>query len=442
MTGRMVFIVAGVAHLFAGAIVAQALPAFPGAEGFGANTVGGRGGRVLFVTTLDDYNPKAKKSTPIAGSLRASLEAEGPRTIVFRVSGVIALQAPLRISQPFVTIAGQSAPGGGVCLKAFGCSVETHDVVIRHLRFRPGDVAQKPLDALSVYQAQNVILDHCSAGWSVDETLSVTGAGCTNVSVQWCLIAESLNHSVHAKGEHGYGSLVRTDGDISYHHNVYAHHGTRCPRPGTYGEPRGIVFDFRNNLIYDWRGPAGYSSEDKATLNYLGNYLKPGPSTRDTKKHRAFSVGGPATKMYVAGNYLVGADEANRDNWLMIEHHTPETRLAEPLPVAAVQTDPAESLPDKLLPQVGATLPRRDAADVRVIEQIRRGTGRIIDSQSEVGGWPTYDAAPPPADGDDDGMPDDWERQHGLDPANAADGPADRDGDGYTNLEEYLNQIR
>ncbi len=413
-----------------------ALPAFPGAEGCGADTPGGRGGRVIFVTNLDDYNPKSKASKTIAGSLRAALNEEGPRTIVFRKSGVIDLKTTLTISSPFVTIAGQTAPGDGICLKSFGTVVTTHDVVIRHLRFRPGDVASKELDALDVTGGKNVVLDHCSASWSVDETLSVTGEGCTNVTVQWCIISESLNNSKHAKGEHGYGSLIRTDGDITFHHNLYAHHKTRCPRPGTYGSERGIWLDFRNNVIYDWVSAAGYTSDDKAMLNYVGNVLKPRPPAAKTLW--AFRVGGPATKMYVADNLVIGAATSD-DPWAIIDHATADTRLAEPLKLAAVRTVPAAELIDLMLPTVGASLPKRDEVDLRVIDNVKNGTGRIIDSQKDVGGWPIYTSGQPPEDRDADGLPDVWERQHGLDPTNPADQRLDADGDGYTNLEESLN---
>ena len=262
-----------VAVTVGGAAAGFTLPAFPGAEGFGSTTPGGRGGKVLIVSTLKDYAPGER---PIVGSLRAAIDAKGPRTIVFRVSGTIELKAGLRITEPYVTIAGQTAPGDGVCLKKYNLGVrDTHDVVIRYLKIRPGDVSGKELDGLYVYRSQNVVIDHCSVSWSVDETLSVTGEGCTNVCVQWCFITESLNKSVHGKGSHGYGSLIRTDGDITYHHNLYAHHKTRCPRPGTYGDPRGILLDFRNNVIYHWMSPAGYTAKDKAAINYIGNFLKP-----------------------------------------------------------------------------------------------------------------------------------------------------------------------
>jgi pectate lyase len=418
------------------AAAAEGVPAFPGAEGCGAGTPGGRGGRVLFVTNLDDWNPKSKKEKPIEGSLRAAVEAEGPRTIVFRVSGLIELKAALVVTKPYLTMPGQTAPGDGICLKNFPCVVSTHDVIIRHMRFRPGDESGKELDALDVYGGRDVIFDHCSASWSVDETLSVTGEGCTNVTVQRCMITESLNKSKHTKGEHGYASLIRIDGDVTFHHNVYAHHKTRCPRPGTYGAERGIMLDFRNNLIYDWASTAGYTSDDKATLNYVGNFLKPGPST--TRREYAFKIGGAATRMFVEDNRIEGQKESG-DAWSIIDHNQPEHRLAQPLALPPVATDRAADLLPKLLADSGATLPKRDPVDARVVKEIETMTGRIIDTPADVGGWPTYISSEPPEDADLDGMPDAWEREHGLNPADGDGHRADADGDGYTNLEEFLN---
>jgi hypothetical protein len=410
--------------------------AFPGAEGFGAHATGGRAGRVYAVTTLEDYDPK-KKQKPIVGSLRAAVSTSGPRTIVFRVSGVIELKAPLVITEPRLTIAGQTAPGGGVCLKNFGCQIQADDVIVRHVRFRPGDEAGKENDALSVYKCRNVIIDHCSASWSVDETLSVTGEGCGNVTVQWCLITESLNESVHHKGSHGYGSLLRADGNLTFHHNLYAHHRTRCPRPGTYGDPPGLLLDFRNNVIYDWISPAGYSSTDPVRMNYVGNFLKPGPST--TRRKFAFNIGGPKTELFVAGNVIDGLKPAPADNWSLIERAQPENRRESRFDTAPVATDDAAVAFRRVLESAGATLPARDAVDRRVIDEVRHGSGKVINSPKDVGGWPRYESTPPPSDADDDGMPDAWETQYRLNPQDATDGPQDVDGDGYTNLEEFLN---
>lgn len=401
------------------------LPAFPGAEGAGACSRGGRGGKVLFVTRLEDSGP---------GTLRAAVEAEGPRIVVFRVSGLIRLKKGLSVRNPYLTLAGQTAPGDGVCIAGRGLGIRADHVVVRHLRFRPGDVSGKETDGLFVHRAKDVIVDHCSVGWASDEVLSVTGEGCTNVTVQWCLITESLNDSVHSKGEHGYGSLIRTDGKITYHHNLYAHHKTRCPRPGTYGKKPGIL-DFRNNVIYNWISPAGYTSEDAAKINYVGNFLKRGPSTRD--RARIFRIGGEATRMFVKGNVLVGSGE--KRDWDLIDRAEERHRSREAFEVGAVRTDGARRAYQRVLAEAGATRPFRDLVDRRVVREVRRGGGRIIDSQRDVGGWPPYGGVPPAPDADGDGMPDHWESKHGLEAGDGADVHRDPDGDGASNIEEYLN---
>ena len=411
------------------------VPAFPGAEGAGAMARGGRGGRVIAVTNLDDSGP---------GSLRAAVNAKGPRTVVFAVAGNIELASTLAITEPFLTVAGQAAPGGGICLKNYDCTIAADHVVIRFVRARPGDVAKKPVDGFSVNEgSHNVIIDHCSASWSVDETLSVSGGNIDRVTVQWCLISESLSHSVHHKGAHGYGALVRADGDVSYHHNVFAHHSSRNPRPGTYEDARkrGIIFDFRNNLVYGWGSRAGYSSADKANINYVGNYLKPNASSKTPRT--AFSVGGHGTTaLYVAGNFFEGSPEGSRDNWRLIDKADQAVHAPTPFPFAPVTTDVADAaLVAQLLGDVGATLPVRDSVDTRVLRQVRDGTGKIIDSQNDVGGWPQLAAGRAPADTDGDGMPDTWETAHSLDPKNAADGPKLVAGTGYTQLETYLNSL-
>ncbi|MBN2307813.1 MAG: pectate lyase [Candidatus Hydrogenedentes bacterium] len=411
------------------------LPAFPGAEGFGAQTPGGRGGRVVAVTTLADYAPGEE---PIAGSLRAACDLDEPRIVVFRVSGIIELKRTLEIAHPYITIAGQSAPGAGICLKDHACVVHTHDVILRHLRFRPGDLKGVEQDALSVSGSRDIVIDHCSTSWGTDETLSVSGAGQTDITVQWCIIAESLDESLHRKGAHGYGTLLRTDGNVSFHHNLYAHHRTRCPRPGTYGEPPGLLLDFRNHAIYNWMASAGYSADDPVRMNYVANYLKPGPSTRD--RTHAFRIGGDATTLFVAGNVVEGAEPAPDDNWALIAGAAETHKAPELFATPAVTTLPADEAFRRVLDEAGATRPARDAVDARIVDAVRNGTGAIINSQVDVGGWPEYASAEPPADADLDGMPDAWETAHKLNPRDAADAAGDRDGDGYTNIEEFLNQ--
>ncbi len=411
------------------------VPAFPGAEGFGATTAGGRGGRVLLVTSLADHGP---------GTLREAVETAGPRTIVFRVGGLIELQSALRVQEPFVTIAGQTAPGDGICLKNYGLSVrDTHDVVVRHLRVRPGDLSQKALDAISVHQSERVVIDHCSASWGIDEVLSVTHS--QDVTVQWCIISESLHDSCHPKGPHGMGSLISYNGEggISFHHNIYAHHNSRNPRPGGLEDMPGFTLDFRNHVIYNWGSTCGYNGNLPQKINYVANYLRPGPSTRESQRQRAFRINGDGTSFYAAGNVMEGYPEATEDNWLMIvtggEVTREQVQADVPHEAPPITEHRADELLAVLAADCGATLPARDAVDARIIEEILTGTGSIINSQDDVGGWPEYGAGEPPEDGDGDGMPDAWEVAHGLDPNEALDGSGDLDGDGYTNLEELLN---
>jgi pectate lyase len=388
------------------ALTAAPAPAFPGAEGFGAGTLGGRGGATLLVTNLDDYDPRSE--TPVPGSLRAACDATGPRIVSFQVSGTIALKATLRISQPWLTLAGQMAPGGGICLKNYATTIHTHDVIVRYLRFRPGDEmaaeyhkqgkAFEP-DALSIDDgSRDVIVDHCSASWAIDECLSVSGEGITNVTVQWCIISESLNHSLHSKGAHGYGSLIRCNGNVTFHHNLYAHHNSRTPRPGTYGDGC-ILLDFRNNLIYDAiRG--GYTSTDPARINYVGNCIKGGPSS---VWNCAFSVGGDATRIYAEDNHVVSLAERQKRDWELISHLKDVNRQTTPFAAAPVDTDTPERAYERILAECGATLPVRDAVDARIVAEVRSGKGRVIDSQSQVGGWPRLTSAPAPPDSDNHG---------------------------------------
>lgn len=235
--------------------------AFPGAEGFGAYSRGGRGGKVLFVTNLNDSGP---------GSLREAVDTEGPRTIIFRVSGTINLKSTLQIRQPFLTIAGQTAPGDGICIKGHKVVVDAHDCIVRYIRIRLGDEENVPDDAFSTYRgAKNTIIDHCSASWAVDETMSATYV--KNVTFQWCIISESLNNSVHPKGKHGYGSLINGE-EVTYHHNLYAHHSDRVPRPAA------CKLDFINNVLYDFGG-GGYNHGEATYLELCWELHHPSERT-------------------------------------------------------------------------------------------------------------------------------------------------------------------
>jgi hypothetical protein len=421
----------------AGALAARDLPAFPGAEGFGATTPGGRGGKVLPVTNLNDSGP---------GSLRAACEAEGPRIVVFRVDGMIDLKSAIRIRNPYLTLAGQTAPGDGICLRGYEFSNETHDVVVRFLRSRPGDIAGKEVDALDLgHGSRNVVYDHCSANWSVDECLSLSGL-VSDVTVQWCLIGESLNRSVHKKGAHGYGSLSRASGGVSWHHNLWLHNTARNPRLGdNYGKAPYPTFDVRNNVMYDFGGTCSGLTQGVLKVNYAANYIKPGPSSG--RSRQPIVVGGPSDMVfyirdnYVDGNPAMSADNATMFTAMELDGKRAVTLAEKPFEAPLVRTLTPQAAYDAVLAQVGAYLPVRDAVDSRLVEHVRTRTGAIINSQKEVGGWPVYRTAKAPVDSDGDGMPDAWEKAHGLDPRDASDAAKDRDGDGYTNIEEYINSL-
>ena len=429
---------------FAAAAASQ-LPAFPGAEGAGALARGGRGGRVIRVTNLEDSGP---------GSLRAAVEAKEPRTIVFAVGGTIRLKKPLVVRHGRVTIAGQTAPGGGITLRDRHIEIAADDVVVRYIRARLGDESAVESDAFTISRGRRIIVDHVSASWSVDETLSSGSSyekpqdDLRDVTVQWSIISESLRRSVHAKGEHGYGSLLRggRGARMSFHHNLWAHHLARMPRPGNYLTPDkdsvGAYYDFRSNVFYNWGGSqSGYNADsgEKASMafyNFVDNAYKAGP---DTKKPVAFDERNPIARAWFAGNSMNGV--VPKDPWTLVTGRTDAAyRLAGPLRFAAVTRDPAARAYERVLAGAGASLVR-DAVDARVVESVCRGTGRLIDSQKEIGGWPELASGTTAPDGDGDGMPDAWERARGLDPADGGDANGDRDGDGYTNVEEWMNGL-
>lgn len=418
-------------------------PAFPGAEGAGALSEGGRGGQILRVTSLADDGP---------GSLRAAVEAEGARTIIFDIGGTIRLESPLVIRSGRITIAGQTAPGGGVTLRDEPLVVQADDVVVRYIRSRLGDESQTESDAIWIQSGRRIILDHVSASWSVDETLSAGNSydppesGLYDVTVQWSIIAESLNESIHGKGSHGYGSLVRGGfgARFSFHHNLWAHHRARMPRPGNYNgpdvDPEGPVFEFRSNVFYNWAGDqAGYNSDEGqlATYAFIDNAYVRGPDSDD---RLAFEEGNPAARAWFSGNTMDGAEPT--DPWSLVEGAEGEGyRLAAaPEFTPAVAVDPAPSAYVRVLDSAGASR-ARDTVDDRIVASVLDRSGRIIDTQSEVGGWPDLAQGEPWTDSDGDGMPDDWEETHGLDAQDAADGAADPDGDGYTNVEDWLNSL-
>jgi hypothetical protein len=387
----------------------------------------------MIVTTLADSGP---------GSLRAACEAAGPRTVVFQVAGTIALRRSITVTEPFLTIAGQTAPGDGICLRDASFGIATHDVVVRHLRVRLGDEAGGADDCIVLlHGARNCVLDHCSATWSIDECLSLAG-DVQDCTIQWCLIGEALNQSKHPKGRHGYGSLARANGPVSWHHNLWIHNDGRNPRLGdNYGRGGSPRFDVRNNVIYNYGGTASGLTQGKFEANYVGNYIRPGPSSR---AQAPITVGDPSDlRFFIRDNIFEGHADLTADNTrffqpdaLRAQVHT----VAVPFTAAPVQVVPAAEVLDLVLTGVGASRPVRDAVDARLVQHARTHTGAIIDSQQQVGGWPQLRSAPPPLDTDRDGLPDDWETRHGLDPRNPADA-ATLSRTGYTHLENYLNAL-
>jgi len=416
-------------------------PAFPGVEGFGRYTLGGRGGKVFEVTNLNDSGP---------GSFRAAVMAKGPRTVVFRVSGTIPLESEIKVREPFLTIAGQTAPGDGICVKGYQFNFDAQHLIIRYVRFRPGDEKGKEQDGFGG-GGDHIVVDHCSASWGVDETFSINKA--SNLTVQWCMVTESLYHSLHKKGNHGYGGLWGGPGG-SWHHNILAHHTSRNPRAS--GNADSGLMDYRNNVIYNWGFNSAYGGE-LWPRNWINNYYKAGPATDEKVRSRIFLQKDPRGKMFTAGNFVAGFPAISAANWKGIDfapdgEATEATlRVNTPFVVAPVTTQAAEAAYELVLAGAGCSL-RRDAVDRRIIEEIRTGTAKfgatykgggkgIIDSQQDVGGWPELRSLPAPVDSDHDGMSDEWELAHGLDPRNPTDGSAVNPVDGYTNLEHYLHAL-
>ena len=414
-------------------------PAFPGAQGFGSTTPGGRGGRVIEVTNLNPTGP---------GSLREACAASGPRIIVFRVGGTIDLttSGPVGIRHPFATLAGQTAPGDGILLKGAGLYVHTHDVIIRCLRIRIGDDPKGPSpqnrDGLFVGHStappHNVIIDHCSVSWAIDENVS-TWHPVHDITFQWCIISEALYRSLHPYGPHSMGLLVGPHADkISIHHCLLAHNHYRNPQ--IQSESRSEVV---NNVVYNWGGVGTDYNAKKgrgpAYANIIGNTYKSGPN-RNTKCIEIKRVMNPKSRFYLAGNVVPGRLTASGDQWTVVSGQTTcrwSTPAVEP---SGITVHPAKDAYEWVLRHAGAVAPSRDAVDRRVVASVRTGTGKIISSQNDVGAWPALKSGSAPADTDHDGMPDAWEQAHGLDPTD----PDDRNTtapSGYTWVEEYINSL-
>ncbi len=439
-----------------------ALPlAFPGAEGYGKYTSGGRGGKVMVVTNLQDNGP---------GSFRAAAEAKGKRVIVFALSGTIHLERPLTIRGD-VTIAGQTAPGDGICLADHPVGLGGDNAVIRYLRFRMGDRNEKNEmvdgnggnDAFGFTRRKNVIIDHCSMSWSTDEAFSVYSGDST--TLQWNLIAEPLNYSYHfEKGDkdfehHGFGAIWGGN-HFSAHHNLFAHCQNRTPRfNGIRTSPEEFA-DYRNNVIYNWGGNNIYAGEG-GRYNIVGNYFKYGPDTKNSVRSRIVNPGRTPTipygQWYVNGNYVDEAPTVSKDNRLGIHFNNEVDEAAKSAIVvdAAFSAEPipaqsAEAAFTAVLQQAGASF-RRDTLDARIVRDVQQRTGKFIDVQGgfphgtpyEISkiAWPVLQSLPSKPDRDQDGMPDDWEIKMGLNPDDPRDAAACKLHSWYTNIEVYINSL-
>ena len=430
---------------------AQPILAFPGAEGFGKYTQGGRGGDVYTVTSLEDSGP---------GTLREAIEtAERPRTIVFDVGGTITLKTPLRMeNKQRITIAGQTAPGKGITLRDQPFTIKhCEHIVVRYLRARLGDENKPPnsdLDVMTVDYNDHVILDHLSLSWGIDGNSDYRGN--KNMTLQWLIYSEGLNHSLHGDGEHAMATSLRDPvGNTTVHPNIYSTSRSRHPTIGSGippGDPQSIV-DFRNNVNYNWKTGMNLGG---VQLNVINNTFLPGPSTPDWDS-RPMQIKDRETdkaRGYAAGNVFQDMPGAfNEDNFDAIIYtnrgkYTSTTREAwerdgeVDCGEFSIATQSAKDAYETCLQHAGASLVR-DTVDERVVANIRNREGDIIDSQSEVGGWDPYSSVrrPDDWDTDGDGMPNGWEAAQGLDSGDPADGRADANGDGYTNLEAYLNSL-
>lgn len=421
----------------------RSMLAFPDAEGFGAYAAGGRGGRVFEVTNLNDSGP---------GSLRAAIEAEGPRTVVFRVGGTIELLSRIRIEHPYLTIAGQTAPGGGITLKNHPSNIrspleiKTHDVIMRYIRSRPGPSAKPSdtLDALTISGGHDIIIDHCSLSWATDEVVN-TWNDIGNVTIQWSIIAEGLNKSTHPKGAHSKGMLLGSEGAdrISVHHNLFAHNYDRNPDVNVAGE-----VDLVNNVFYNgvrWTEIKDKYGAGNQKINIINNYYKQGPSTLKKRKRGYevfyYSNTDRHPQVYVKGNLGFHRSSETQPEQLIVQEDSRWMMVASRFQAPQIRMGSAAEAFNQVLANAGAVIPKRDAADQRIVNDVINGTGNVIDDPAEVGGWPALAAGRAAPDTDHDGMPDNWEDRHGFNKQDGADGSADSDGNGYSNLEEYLNTI-
>lgn len=455
------------------------LLAFPGAEGGGRFSFGGRGGRVLVVNNLEDGGE---------GSLRWACEQGGARTVVFNVAGIIRLKTPLIIRAPYITIAGQSAPGDGICVAGESVWINTHDVIIRFMRFRRGETwVGRRDDAIGGNPIGNIMIDHVSASWGLDENMSMyrhmyndsTGKAAedkfptVNITIQNSIFAEALD-----TWNHSFGSTLGGE-NCSFIRSLWANNAGRNPSIGWNG-----IFNFANNVIFNWVHRSIDGGDYRAQYNIINNYFQPGPATPKSSSvgHRILKPESGRSKLkylvygraYVDGNIMEGFPDITKDNWnggVQVEDfpntdkYTAEMKWNKPLPMAYMTMLPAREARSYVLTNAGATLPRRDAVDIRIVAQVSTGkiaylpgvtlpetqfkhrrlpidsykTG-IITDVAQVGGYPAYKGEPY-VDLDKDGLPDAWEKKNGLNPGDPTDATKDRNRDGYSNIEEYLNSL-
>jgi hypothetical protein len=435
--------------------------AFPGAEGFGQYTTGGRGGKVFIVSNLNDDGP---------GSLREAVTAKMPRMVVFAVSGTIHLQSKLEIKDN-ITIEGQTAPGDGICLADYSAGIAGNNIIVRYLRFRMGDKNQRGGmvngnggdDAFGGTRKRNIIIDHCTMSWSTDEAFSVYGGDST--TLQWNLISEPLNYSYHFETgdkdyeHHGYGAIWGGK-HLSAHHNLFAHCNSRNPRfDGIRNIPEENA-DYRNNVIYDWGHNSIYAGEG-GSYNLVNNYFRYGPSTTKTSMYQIVNPWNklpkiPFGKWYLDGNYVDGSPEVTANNWAGVlmgekgDGDKEQGKVTTPFAAVPVKTESAKEAYKLVLEKVGCSF-KRDTLDERIINDVKNRKGGLIDVQggyphgtayeATVNAWPALKSKPAAPDKDQDGMPDAWETAHHLNLNDPADAAAYTLNKQYTNIEVYANSL-
>jgi len=412
--------------------------AFPEALGAGKYTTGGRGGEVVLVTNLNDEGP---------GSLRKAVRKHGSRIVVFKISGNIELKSSLDINNGDITIAGQTAPGQGICLTGYPLKVKADNVIIRYLRVRPGDVSGEEVDAFTCKDNKNVIVDHCSFSWGNDEVCSVYDN--ENSTIQWCIVSESMNQSDHHKGAHGYGGIWGGK-TASFIGNLMVHHISRNPRlhgSRYHKQPDRERAEIVNNVVYNWKSKCMYAGED-GNYNIVNNYFKPGPATSKSASNEFHEPYKPYSNYYISGNVMHGNQEITENNNLgleMDEYPADSILVAEPYLISDYVPLTAQEAFDKVVEYAGASY-RRDAVDARIMEEVKKGTFThgehgIIDSQIDVGGWPELASEAFPRDSDNDGIPDKWEYANGLDKKNPNDATVNTISNNYSNIEVWFNSL-